>query len=577
MELHWIEIVSLIIAGLMVGFINTLAGGGSIISLSVLMVLGLPANVANGTNRIAIAVQTLTASTSFRQQKVLDTRKGIVLGIPALLGSILGALIAVDINERVFEIAVGVIMLVMMIFILYNPKKWLSGREELVKKKTGIVQIIIFFLIGVYGGFIHMGIGYFLLIALVGWIGYDLVKANAVKVFIVLIYTPVALIVFLIYGQVNWEYGLTLTIGNVIGALVASRLAVKKGVNFVRWVIVVVILLTSGHLFGLYNVRALAEKAIHGNVIQANKKNIEWAIVVHGGAGAGSRQSIPPEKQAAYKKAIQLALDTGSYILENGGKSLDAIEAVIRYMEDNPIFNAGKGAVFTARGENELDASIMDGRNRDAGAVAGVTNVRHPISAARKVMSESAHVFLAGKGAEEFAEAHGLEIVDSSWFFTQSRWNSLQRSKEKEKTQKHGTVGAVALDKDGNLAAGTSTGGMTNKKHGRIGDSPVIGAGTFADNNTCAVSATGHGEFFIRNVVAYDISALMEYGGLTLIEAADSVIHGKLMPIGAEGGIISVDKEGNVAMPFNTSSMIRGYLISNGDKEVLIFDDEMTE
>ena len=265
MELHWIEIIALVVAGLMVGFINTLAGGGSIISLSVLMVLGLPANVANGTNRIAIAIQTLTASTSFRQQKVLDTKKGIILGIPALLGSIVGALIAVDINENIFEKAVGVIMLVMLIFILYNPKKWLSGREELVNKKTSIAQIIVFFLIGIYGGFIHMGIGYFLLIALVGQIGYDLVKANAVKVFIVLIYTPVTLIIFLIYGQVNWEYGLTLTIGNVVGALVASRLAVKKGVNFVRWVIVVVILLTSGHLFGFYNVKELAGKFIQTN------------------------------------------------------------------------------------------------------------------------------------------------------------------------------------------------------------------------------------------------------------------------------------------------------------------------
>ncbi len=224
MELHWIEIVALIVAGLMVGFINTLAGGGSIISLSVLMVLGLPANVANGTNRIAIAVQTLTATGSFRQQKVLDTKKGIILGIPALLGSIVGALIAVDINENIFEKAIGVIMLVMLVFILYNPKKWLSGQEELLKKKTSVVQIIIFFLIGVYGGFIHMGVGYFLLMALVFGIGYDLVKANAVKVLIVLIYTPVALIIFLIYGQVNWEYGLTLTIGNVVGALIASSL-----------------------------------------------------------------------------------------------------------------------------------------------------------------------------------------------------------------------------------------------------------------------------------------------------------------------------------------------------------------
>jgi len=570
MELHWIEIIALIIAGLMVGFINTLAGGGSIISLSVLMVLGLPANIANGTNRIAIAVQTLTASSSFRQQKVLDTKKGIILGIPALLGSIVGALIAVDINENIFEKAIGVIMLVMLIFILYNPKKWLSGRDDLIKKKTSITQVVIFFLIGVYGGFIHMGVGYFLLIALVGGIGYDLVKANAVKVFIVLIYTPVALIIFLIHGQVNWEYGLTLTIGNVVGALIASRLAVKKGVNFVRWVIVVVILLTSGHLFGLYDIKNLAEKAIHGN---PQLQQSEWAIVIHGGAGAGTRDNISTDKEAAYKDAIQAGLDKGSDILENGGSSLDAIEAVIRDMEDNPIFNAGRGAVFTSQGINELDASIMDGQDRNAGAVSSVTNIRHPISAARLVMTATPHVMLIGKGAETFAAAQGMEIVDSSWFFTKSRWNSLQRAKDREKelTQKHGTVGVVALDKMGNLAAGTSTGGMTNKMHGRVGDSPIIGAGTFADNKSCAVSATGHGEFFIRNVVSYDIAALMEYGGLSLEDAADSVIFGKLQPIGGDGGIIAVDYLGNVAMPFNTSSMIRGYARSDGESGVYIF------
>ncbi len=573
MELHWIEIVALIVAGLMVGFINTLAGGGSIISLSVLMVLGLPANVANGTNRIAIAVQTLTASGSFRQQKVLDTRKGIILGIPAVLGSIVGALIAVDINEDFFEKAIAVVMLFMLVFIIYKPQKWLSARDELINKKTSVFQIILFFLIGIYGGFIHMGIGYFLLTALVFSIGYDLVKANAVKVFIVLLYTPVTLIIFLIYGQVNWEYGLTLTVGNVFGALIASRLAVKKGVNFVRWVIVVVILLTSGHLFGLYNIKKLAESAIYGS---RPAQQAEWAMVVHGGAGGGTRESISPEKEKAYLEAIRHALDTGSFILENGGSSMDAVEAAIRYMEDNPIFNAGRGAVFTELGNNELDASIMDGNGRNAGAVAGVTNIRHPISAARMVMSNSPHVMLIGEGAEQFAASHGLEIVDSSWFFTQSRWNSLQRIKdrEKEQTQKHGTVGAVALDRLGNLAAGTSTGGMTNKMHGRVGDAPVIGAGTFAGNSTCAVSATGHGEYFICNVVSYDISALMEYGGLSLSEAADSVINGKLKPIGGGGGVIAVDHYGNVAMPFNTSSMIRAYVKSDGESGIFIFEIE---
>ncbi len=573
MDLHWIEIIVLIVAGLMVGFINTLAGGGSIISLSVLMVLGLPANIANGTNRIAIAVQTLTASGSFRQQRVLDTRKGITLGIPTLIGSIVGAFIAVDINETFFEKSIAVIMLLMLVFILYKPQKWLSAKEELLKKKTSIFQIILFFLIGIYGGFIHMGIGYFLLTALVFSVGYDLVKANAVKVFIVLLYTPVALLIFLLHGQVNWEYGLTLTIGNVVGALVASRLAVKKGVNFVRWVIVIVILLTSGQLFGLYDIKKLAE-----SVIRESKpvQQTEWALVIHGGAGGGTRESISPEKEQAYIEAIRHALDTGSYILKNGGSSLDAVETVIRYMEDCPLFNAGCGAVFTAQGNHELDASIMDGRDRNAGAVAGITNVKHPISAARMVMTASPHVMLVGDGAELFAREHGLEIVDSSWFFTQSRWNSLQRAREreKEKSQKHETVGAVAVDKYGNLAAGTSTGGMTNKMHGRVGDSPVIGAGTFADNNSCAVSATGHGEYFIRNVVAYDISALMEYGGLSLIAATDSVINGKLIPIGADGGVIAVDHFGNIAMPFNTSSMIRGYMRSDGESGIYIFQDE---
>lgn len=571
MDLHWIEIVSLIVAGVMVGFINTLAGGGSIISLSVLMVLGLPANIANGTNRIAIAVQTLTASTSFRQQKVLDTKKGIILGIPALLGSIAGAFIAVDINEDIFEKAIAVIMLIMLVFILYKPQKWLKGKEHLLKKKTSIFQIILFFLIGVYGGFIHMGVGYFLLIALVFSIGYDLVKANAVKVFIVLIYTPAALIIFLIYGQVDWGYGLTLTIGNVFGALIASRLAVKKGVNFVRWVIVVVILLTSGHLFGLYDIKHMAEKIISGS---SPTEKTEWAIVVHGGAGAGSPGTISVEKQKAYMDGIDQALSIGSAILEKGGSSLDAIEAAIRSMEDNPNFNAGKGAVFTAEGKNELDASIMDGRDRNAGAVSSVCTIKNPITAARLVMEKSPHVMLISKGAEKFAALHHLEMVDSTYFYTQSRWESLQRAKEqKEQNRKMGTVGAVALDKNGDLAAGTSTGGMTNKMKGRVGDSPIIGAGTFADNESCAVSATGHGEYFIRNVISYDVAALMTYAGLSVSDAADSVVYGRLAPLNADGGLIAIDKYGNIAMPFNTPSMIRGYQNSNGSTIVEIFKE----
>jgi beta-aspartyl-peptidase (threonine type) len=568
LELHWIEIVSLIVAGLMVGFINTLAGGGSIISLSVLMILGLPANVANGTNRIAIAVQTLAATGSFRQQRVLDTKKGIILGIPALLGSILGAYIAVDINESIFEKAIAVIMLVMLVFILYKPQRWLRGQEIPAGKRTGMLQVAVFFLIGVYGGFIHMGVGYFLLIALVFNAGYDLVRANALKVFIVLIYTPLALMVFLFNGQVNWAYGLTLTIGNVVGALVASRLAVKKGANFVRWVIVVVILLTSGHLFGLYNIKEVARNLIRP---EQPATQSEWALAVHGGAGGGTRENISPDKEAAYKQAIMHALDTGSYILENGGSSLDAVETVIRFLEDSPLFNAGRGAVFTELGTHELDASIMDGRNREAGAVAGVSSIKNPITAARLVMTASPHVMLTGAGAEKFASMHGLEMVDSTWFFTESRLKSLQNAKER--TQKHGTVGAVALDRNGNLAAGTSTGGMTNKMQGRVGDAPIIGAGTYADNSSCAVSATGHGEFFIRNVVAHDISALMHYSKLTLTEAADSVVMGKLKPMGAGGGIIAIDRHGNIAMPFNTSSMIRGCITSGGGGGVWVFSE----
>lgn len=253
--MSWIEITVLIVSGVLVGFINTLAGGGSIISLSILMFLGLPANIANGTNRIAILGQTLTGVASFKQQKVLDFRKGIILAIPAIIGSLVGAWIAVDINEKVFEIAVAVIMIFMLFFILYKPDKLLYGRKELIEKKTGFYQILIFFLIGVYGGFIHVGVGYFLLAGIVIGAGYDLVKANAIKVLIILLYTPFTLIIFILDDQINWKYGLVLTIGTFIGAFVASRLAVSKGVNFVRWVIVIVVLLTSAHLFGIFDIK----------------------------------------------------------------------------------------------------------------------------------------------------------------------------------------------------------------------------------------------------------------------------------------------------------------------------------
>ncbi len=251
------EILVLIFAGVLVGFINTLAGGGSIISLSVLMMLGLPPSIANGTNRIGIAIQTLTASTSFRQQNILPVKKALKLAIPAVIGSILGSWIAVDINEDVFKKAIGVIMLIMLIFILYKPHKYIYGNEDLVKKPVRPWVYVIFFFIGLYGGFIHMGVGYFLLMGIVLGAGFDLVKANAVKVFIILIYTPFTLAVFIFYNQINWLYGLTLASGSIIGAFVASRMAVKKGVEFVKWIIVIVILFTAGDMFGLYSFKEI--------------------------------------------------------------------------------------------------------------------------------------------------------------------------------------------------------------------------------------------------------------------------------------------------------------------------------
>ncbi|MFP4024384.1 MAG: isoaspartyl peptidase/L-asparaginase family protein [Thiohalospira sp.] len=294
----------------------------------------------------------------------------------------------------------------------------------------------------------------------------------------------------------------------------------------------------------------------------------EYVIVIHGGAGNASNRDINKEKQQLYKEKLAEALDIGEKILAEGGTSIEAIEKTINYLEDCPLFNAGKGAVFTHEGTNEMDASIMDGSNLNAGAVAGVGDIKNPISAAIKVMNESEHVMLAGKGASDFARLMDLEIVDSSYFRTQNRWESLQKNL---KAEKHGTVGCVALDKNGNLAAGTSTGGRTNKRFGRIGDSPIIGAGNYANNNTCAVSATGHGEYFIRYTVAHDISALMEYKNMSLQEAADLVINKKLAEVGGDGGIIAVDKNGNIAMPFNTNMMFRAYSKSTGEKEIAIF------
>ncbi len=296
-----------------------------------------------------------------------------------------------------------------------------------------------------------------------------------------------------------------------------------------------------------------------------------WAIVIHGGAGSLTRENITPVLDSLYRKALADALDAGKKVLERGGSSIDAVEQTINIMEDNPLFNAGKGAVFTHDGKNELDAAIMDGSNLVAGAVACVTDIKNPISAARKVMTESPHVLLTGTGASQFAREHGLEIVPPEYFYTDRRFNELQEILKKEKK---GTVGCVALDKKGNLAAGTSTGGMPNKKYNRVGDSPIIGAGTYANNRTCAVSATGHGEFFIRLTVAHDISALMEYKGLSVREASEVVINEKLVRAGGSGGVICLDRRGNVAMTFNSSGMFRGYATSAGRHGIFIYKNE---
>jgi beta-aspartyl-peptidase (threonine type) len=316
----------------------------------------------------------------------------------------------------------------------------------------------------------------------------------------------------------------------------------------------------------------------------------KYVMVIHGGAGTILKSKMTPERERAYITALTKALEAGYAALKKGETSLDAIEASIHILEDSPLFNAGKGAVFTNEGKNEMDAAIMDGSNLMAGSVAGVTIIKNPISAARAVMERSEHVMMAGAGAEKFAKQAGLEIVDPSYFFTQERWDGLQKAIKADSTKsvldhgnkktyklgtqnndyKFGTVGCVALDNNGNLAAGTSTGGMTNKKYGRIGDAPVIGAGTYANNNTVAISCTGWGEFYIRSVVAHDISALMEYKGLSVAEASKIVLD-KVAKLGGNGGLIALDKKGNMAMPFNTEGMYRGSITADGKIEVLIY------
>ena len=302
------------------------------------------------------------------------------------------------------------------------------------------------------------------------------------------------------------------------------------------------------------------------------------AIVIHGGAGSITQSSLSVERELAYKQKLEEAINLGYSILEDGGSAGDAVEQTIKLLEDSPLFNAGKGAVFNSNGENELDASFMDGKTMNSGAVTGVKHIKNPIVAARRVMDSCKHVMLSGVGAEQFAEEQQLEIVDNKYFFTQDRYEGLINVKSREesekeiyqKDEKRGTVGAVAIDKDGNIVAGTSTGGLTNKKYGRIGDSPIIGAGTYANNKTCGVSCTGVGEYFIRTLAAHDVSALMEYKGLSLEDAIKTVID-KIGTMGGDGGIIGLDFHGNVAWYFNTSGMFRGYKSSKQGTEVQLY------
>ena len=302
-------------------------------------------------------------------------------------------------------------------------------------------------------------------------------------------------------------------------------------------------------------------------------------LVIHGGAGTIERSAMTPEREAAFREALETAVRAGHERLIAGDSSLEAVRTAIRLLEDSPLFNAGKGAVFNADGENELDASVMTGHDRNAGAISSVRRVRNPIDLAIAVMEKSPHVMLSGSGAETFAEEQAITLVDPGYFHTEFRWEQLERARARELSGTpmvqdfFSTVGAVALDQAGNLAAGTSTGGMTNKRFGRVGDSPIIGAGTFADNDSCAVSATGHGEYFIRWVVAYDICARVA-AGATLADAAHAVVNGVLVEAGGSGGIIAMDPRGNIAMPFNTPGMYRASIDVDGKVTVAIYGDE---
>jgi beta-aspartyl-peptidase (threonine type) len=312
----------------------------------------------------------------------------------------------------------------------------------------------------------------------------------------------------------------------------------------------------------------------------------KFSLAIHGGAGTILKEDMTEELEAAYVKALDEALQAGYAVLEQGGKASNAVKAAVVILEDNLLFNAGRGSVFTKKGVQEMDAAIMDGSNRAAGAVAGVRNVRNPVELAEEVMTNSNHVFLSGKGANDFAIKQGIKLEPDEYFFSQFRydqWKQLRDSdnysldhthrgvEELMKDKKFGTVGAVACDMEGNIAAATSTGGMTNKKYGRIGDSPLIGAGTYANNKTCAISCTGHGEPFIKCVAAYDVSCHMEYKGMSIEEAMKAVVHGKLIELDGEGGMIGIDTEGNVTMQFNSAGMYRGFYKSDGTKEISIY------
>ena len=311
----------------------------------------------------------------------------------------------------------------------------------------------------------------------------------------------------------------------------------------------------------------------------------DFVLAIHGGAGTILRSKMTPERELAYHSGLRRALEAGRAVLAEGGSALDGVTAAVMALEDEPLFNAGRGAVFTSAGKQEMDAAIMDGRDRAAGAVAGICGPRNPILAARAVMEQSEHVFFIGESALNFCREHGLAFEEPAYFFTQQRWDALQETlamrrsgaDDQDESRKHGTVGAVARDRNGNLAAATSTGGMTGKAPGRVGDSPVIGAGTWADNETCAVSGTGHGEIFIRYAAGHEISSRMRHAGQSLNEASRAVVMDLLAPAGGSGGIIAVDRTGAVSLPFNCAGMYRGVVRGNGALLTAIYDEPLVD